>query len=80
VTLRIFLASITIASGVVLASFASLMAVATGLLSIPTVPMPSMRAAKFVVPLPQNGSITHSFGVARRARMLSGKSSGNIVK
>lgn len=80
VSFKILFASATIAPGLVLASFASLIAAATGLLSIPTVPIPSMRAAKFVVPLPQNGSITHSFDVARRARMLSGKSRGNIVK
>src|SRR5204863_6262347 len=47
--------------------------------SIPTEGMRSRRAAKFVVPRPQNGSMTHSPGLPCRLSTFSGKSSGYIV-
>src|SRR5262249_19380578 len=59
--LRIDLASETISAGIIeFTSFAEVAATAIGLLSIPNVGMPSRRAAKFVVPLPQKGSKTSS--------------------
>jgi hypothetical protein len=55
-------------------------AAATGLLSIPTDGIPFSRAARFVVPLPQNGSYTHLFCFDSLANTRNGKSSGYIVK
>lgn len=62
-----------------LASFASEIATATGEQSIPYARSPRSRAAKRVVPRPQNGSATErAFGC--RLSIVRGNSSGNIVK
>jgi hypothetical protein len=50
----------TTCPGEAVAIFALARAAATGLLSIPTEGISRSRAAKFVVPRPQNGSITQS--------------------
>jgi hypothetical protein len=65
--------------GLVVTSFAFAIATAIGLESMPTEDKPNSRAAKLVVPLPQNGSSTHSFVPALSLRMFSGNDKGYIV-
>jgi hypothetical protein len=76
---RIERALATILPGSAEASFALASAAATGLLSIPTDGIPSKRAAKFVVPRPQNGSMTQSPRFPNSFNTRSGKCRGYIV-
>jgi hypothetical protein len=73
------LASAMTRSGAALAIFAFATATPTGLLSSPSEHIPSNRAAKFVVPRPQKGSMTQSPRLPCLFSTRHGKMSGYIV-
>jgi len=74
------LAVLMTAANEVVDIFAVAIAVATGLLSSPIEGKRSNRAAKLVVPRPQNGSNTHAPPRTSFLKTFKGKSKGNIVK